>query len=111
MSTGTGILQVYRAGKQTIVGFGSLSVLDHVNVVQCRDELIELINQHNCAELGLDLTGVKVLPSGMLGVLGSMHQLGVAVVVFNPSEEDQEVLKITQLDRVIEPRLVDGKVA
>ena len=107
MTERTGILEIYHAGRLTVVGFRGLTVLDHVNVVQCRDELVALVRQHHCEDLAVDLTGVKVLPSGMLGVLGALGDLGVSVSVYNPSDEDREVLRITQLDRVIDAQNLD----
>ncbi len=95
-------LLVYEAGKLTVVGFGRHDVLDHVNVPQCRDELAQLIREHNCEVLAFDLTGVKLIPSGMLGLLASLHKLGVTVMVFNPSEDMKEVMQITKLDQFLE---------
>jgi anti-anti-sigma regulatory factor len=50
---------------------------------------------------------VKLVPSGMLGMLASLGRLGVEVFVFNPSEEIREVLEITRLDSVLQVRNVD----
>lgn len=98
----TNNLYVYEAGQLTVVGFGRHDVLDHVNVPQCRDELAQLIRDHKCEVLAFDLTGVKLIPSGMLGLLASLHKLGVKVMLFNPSEDMKEVLQITHLDQFLE---------
>jgi anti-anti-sigma factor len=95
-------LLVYEAGKLTVVGFGKRNVLDHVNVPQCRDELAKLIRENECEVLAFDLTGVKLIPSGMLGLLASLHKLGVTVMLFNPGEDIKEVLQITKLDQFLE---------
>jgi len=95
-------LQVYEAGELTVVGFGRHDVLDHVNVPQCRDELTQLIRDHECETLAFDLTGVKLIPSGMLGLLASLPKLGVSVLLCNPSEDIKEVLEITSLDQFVE---------
>ena len=95
-------LHVYKAGKLTVVGFGGHDVLDHVNVSDCRDELAALIEQNKCEVLAFDLTGVKLMPSGLLGLLASLRRLGVEVHLYNPSDDIREVLEITKLDQVMQ---------
>lgn len=95
-------LHIYETGELTVVGFGRTDVLDHVNVSQCRDELSQLIQEHQIKTLAFDLSGVKLIPSGMLGLLASLHRLGVTVLLCNPSEDIKEVLQITHLDQFVE---------
>lgn len=99
--TQQGALEVYQAGELTVVGFGGQDVLDHVNVAECRDELVKLIRENDCKTLAFDLTGVKLIPSGLLGLLASLRQLDVDVHLYNPSEDVEEVLEITKLDAVM----------
>jgi anti-anti-sigma factor len=94
--------EIYQAGKLTVLGFGGRQVLDHLSVSDCRTEITALIEQHKCETLAFDLGGVKLLPSGMLGLLASVRQLGVRVHVYNPSRDIREVLEITRLDTVIQ---------
>ena len=102
MSNSQTILKVYEVGKLTVVGFGGEEVLDHLNVAACRDELIALIQEHQCETLAFDLTGVKLIPSGLLGLLASLRQQNVAVHLYNPSADIREVLEITKLDQIME---------
>lgn len=102
-----GTLQVYQAGKLTVVGFGGRDVLDHLNLVDCRDEITALIKEHQCEILAFDLTGVRLMPSGLLGLLASLRQLGVEVHLYNPSPDVREVLEITKLDQVLELHYVE----
>lgn len=96
-----GLLEVYEAGELTVVGFGGREILDHINLAECRDELLTLIREHQTKTLAIDLTGVKLLPSGMLGLLASVHRLGVEVQLYNACQDIREVLEITKLDQVI----------
>ena len=102
MATEQGTLEVYEAGQLTVIGFGGRDVLDDVNVAECRDEIAALIKEHACKVLAFDLTGVKLLPSGLLGLLASLRQLGVDVHIYNPSEDVREVLEITRLDQMMQ---------
>lgn len=93
-------LEVYEAGELTVIGFGGREVLDHLNLVECRDEVAELIRNHGCSTLAFDLTGVRLIPSGLLGLLVSIHRQGVEVHLYNPSEDIREVLELAKLDKM-----------
>ena len=101
-------LQVYEAGPLTVVRFGDAEILDQVNVAHCCKELTELIREHDCTTLAFDLTGVKLIPSGFLGLMASMRELNVEVQIYNPSHDVREVLEITHLDSVISIHEVDS---
>ena len=66
-----------------------------------------LFREHHCEVLAFDLTGVKLVPSGMLGMLASLGRLGVEVLLFNPSDEIREVLEVTRLDTVLQIQKVE----
>ncbi len=107
MSRKKAYLTVYQAGKLTVAGFGDLDNLDQIVVTDCREEIAALIRQHGCEVLAFDLTGIRLVPSGMLGMLASLGRLGVQVYVYNPSDEIREVLEITRLDAVLQIKMVD----
>lgn len=96
------ILEVYEAGELTVIGFGGREVIDQVNLVAWRDELGQLVRDQRCHTLAFDLTGVRLIPSGLLGLLANLQQLGVTVQLFNACDDIREVLEITKLDRVLE---------
>jgi anti-sigma B factor antagonist len=95
-------LEVYSAGELTVVGFRGRPVLDHLNLANCRDELVGLIREHHSKTLALDLTGVRLIPSGLLGLLASIRRQGVTVQLYNPSADIREVLEITKLNTLLE---------
>jgi anti-anti-sigma factor len=97
-------LRVYEAGPLTVVGFGGDQSLDQINLVECREEIVELLKLHNCQDLAFDLTGVRYVPSGMLGLLASLRKLNIQVHLYNPSEDVREVLEVTHLDRLFKIR-------
>ncbi|TWT56853.1 hypothetical protein KOR42_02080 [Thalassoglobus neptunius] len=107
MNEETAILEVYSVGPTTVVGFGGRDVLDTVNVAVCRDEILKLIENVNCEVLAFDLTGVKLLPSGLLGLLASIMKQNVAVHLYNPSPDISEVLETTKLNTIMEVYFVD----
>ena len=101
------ILQVYSAGETTVVGFGGRDVLDTVNLAVCREELLDLIKENGAKRIAFDLTGVVLMPSGLLGLLASLRKEGVEVHIYNPSQDVREVLEVTHLDQVMTVREVE----
>lgn len=95
-------LEVYQAGELTVIGFGGREVLDRLSLAECREELIRLIDEYRCKTLAFDLTGVRLIPSGMLGLLCSFCRQGIDIHLYNPSQDVREVLEITKLNSLFE---------
>lgn len=104
------VLQVYSVGPTTVVGFGGKDVLDDVNLALCREEVLQLIEGNDAKIIAFDLTGVKLMPSGLLGLLASLRNVGVEVHLYNPSTDVRDVLEITHLDKLLEIHEVDVAV-
>lgn len=96
------VLKIYQTGELTVVGFGGRDVPDEVCIAAYRTQLLDLIAQHNCKTLAFDLTGVQLVPSGMLGVLSSLRQRVEHVELYNPSPDVLDVLRITKFDQLFE---------
>lgn len=108
--TEDGILKVYSVGETTVLGFGGEDVPSEFNAAHYRAAISDLLVANNCTTVAFDLTGVQLVPSGMLGLLVSLRKLNglePRVQVFNPCEEVREVLRITKLDTMIEVHEVD----
>jgi anti-sigma B factor antagonist len=108
--TEDGILKVYRVGATTVLGFGGEDIPSEFNAAHYRAAIADLLRANNSEVVAFDLTGVKLVPSGMLGLLVSLKKLeGLTPVVqvFNPSEDVREVLQITKLNTMIEIHEVD----
>jgi anti-anti-sigma factor len=95
------IVEVYAAGPTTVVGFGGRNLVDDVNLAQCRNDLVELVREHQAKVLAFDLTGVTLIPSGLLGLLASLRREGVEVHIYNPSDDVRDVLRTTNLDQLM----------
>jgi hypothetical protein len=96
------VLKIYQTGELTVVGFGGRDVPDEVCIAAYRAQLLDLIATHDCKVLAFDLTGVQLVPSGMLGVLSSIRQRVGRVELYNPSPDVMEVLRITKFDQLFE---------
>ncbi len=101
-----GILRVYQTGPLTVVGFAGQDVPDEVCIAGYRDQLFKLIEEHQCKVLAFDLTGVVLVPSGMLGVLISLRKRLERVELYNPSNDVREVLQMTNLISLFDLREV-----
>lgn len=97
MSSQLGALLVYDAGPQTLIGFKGVEVVDDAQLEKFRDGLVQTLQQHKCTTLVVDLTNIKLMSSGVLGYLFTLHRGGIKVCVYNPCADIREVLEITQL--------------
>jgi anti-anti-sigma factor len=101
MPTNSNALQVYQTGPTTVIGFGGGDVLDDLNVAAFREQIFGILERNDCKLLGVDLTGVKLVPSGLLGLLTSIRRRGIEVHIYNPSADVREVLRVTNLERLM----------
>ena len=101
-SMNTEVLHVYQTGPLTVVGFAGKDVPDEVCIAGYRDQLEKLIAEEGVEVMAFDLSGVKLVPSGMLGLLTTIRKRVKRVELYNPSEDVREVLRITNLDRLFE---------
>lgn len=101
-----GVLNVYQTGPLTVVGFAGKDVPDEICIAAYRDQLFKLIEDSHCKVLAFDLTGVVLVPSGMLGVLVSLRKRLDRLELYNPSKDVLEVLELTKLNSLFEIREV-----
>ena len=107
MTIRTERLQVYEAGPTTVLGFGGQTIVDDISVAESRDEILQLVHVHHAEIVAFDLTGVRLIPSGLLGLMASLRNLNLAIRVYNPSPDVREVLSITKFDQLVDVREVD----
>ena len=101
MSSADDQLKVFAVGKRTVLGFGGQDILSQLNVSVYRDHLVSLIEEHDIETVAFDLTGIAIVPSGMLGLLASLREHNVSVEVYNPSDDVNDVLAITRLNELM----------
>ena len=96
------VLRVYQTGELTVVGFGGKDVPDEVCIAAYRQQLFDMVEQYGTKVLAFDLSGVVLVPSGMLGVLTSLRQRVERLEIFNASPDVREVLRMTRLERLFD---------
>lgn len=102
-----GVLKVYQTGELTVVGFGGEDVPDEVCIAAYRDQLNRLLDEHQCKVLAFDLSGVTLVPSGMLGVLTGLRKRVERLELYNASPNIREVLELTKLVQLFDLRDVE----
>ena len=95
-------LEIVRNGEVTVVGFGGRELLDQVNLAACRDQIMELVKRNQTKTLAFEMTGVRLIPSGMLGLLASLRDTVEKIQILNPSDDVREALEITKLNQIFE---------
>ncbi len=99
-------LELVQNGETTIVSFGGCEVLDQINIAACREQITEIVKRNQTKTLAFEMTGVRFIPSGMLGLLASLRDMVTKIQILNPSEDVREVLEITKLNQIFEVREV-----
>lgn len=101
-------LEVSQNGDATVIRFGEREVLNQINIAVCREQITEIVKQHQTKTLAFEMTGVRFIPSGMLGLLASLRDLVPTIQILNPSDDVRDVLEITKLNQIFDVR---GEVA
>lgn len=105
--TEDGVLHVYEVGELIVLGFAGKDVPSNFNVAHYREAICELAAANGTKKIAFDLTGVRIVPSGILGLWASLNKQNIAIEVYNPSEDIEEVLEITKLNQLITIKRVD----
>jgi hypothetical protein len=93
---------ISRMGRHATIEFHGIEVLgDQDCLAPHRAQLMQLIDDPECDLVTFDLTGVRIVLSGMLGFLASATRRCREVEVRNPSPEVLELLQITRLDTLL----------
>ena len=99
--TSDGVLKLYQAGPTTVLGFGGVDVPSDFNTAEYRDAIANVLAEHHCKAVAFDLTGVTLIPSGMLGFWASLREDDISVELYNASDDIREVLELTKLNQWI----------
>ena len=97
-------LEVSLKGDVTIVAFGDREILDQINLAACREQITEIVKRNQTKTLAFEMSGVRLIPSGMLGLLASLRDIVPKIQILNPSEDVREVLEITKLNQIFDVR-------
>ncbi|MDA0832561.1 MAG: STAS domain-containing protein [Planctomycetota bacterium] len=97
-SSDLGPFKVYARGPLTVIGFGGQPPPDMLTLTQFRPALQQLLSEVKCNVLAIDLSGIPIIPSGLLGLLTSFGKSGIEVQLHNTSKDIQEVIELTKLN-------------
>ncbi len=98
---------IYKQGKLTVVGFDGRFLADPTQIDSCREDLLQLISNHQCQVLVVDLMEVDVVSSWILGILAAIQREGIQVELYHPTHDMRGVLETTHLDRLLHIRHED----
>lgn len=98
-------LKVFTKGELTIVTFEDKGFLERESFIGVAgDHLDGIIESHDTKILIFDLAGITGLPSDMLGVLVGLERRGIAIRLFNITNEVRLILETTNLDDLFDVR-------
>jgi hypothetical protein len=103
--TDPNLLRIDRNGDAIVIGFNRVDIPDEVCIAGYREQLFQLLDRNpDCKALTFDVTGIKLLPSGMLGLLASLKKRVGNIEVLNPSRDVYEALRVTRLTTLLKIR-------
>ena len=95
---------VFKSGKLTVIGFDATHIDKPSCAHECQTVLFNLLDQHECDVLAVDLSDVPAIASWILGILAAVRQRGTRVDLYHPSVELDGVLTVTHLDEMLPKR-------
>jgi hypothetical protein len=103
--TDPNLLRITQNGSEIVIGFNRVDIPDEVCIAGYRDQLLQLLDRNaECRSLTFDVSGIKLLPSGMLGLLASLKKRVGNIEVLNPSRDVLEALRVTRLTTIFKIR-------
>ena len=94
----------FKTGTFSVIGFDARYLTDERHKDECLQNLVKLVDLHDCQILAVDLENVGLVSSWILGVLAAVHKHGIEVCLYHPSPEIQGVLQVTHLDELLSVR-------
>jgi hypothetical protein len=102
------VVKAVQSGERTTVAFRDWpssrdafwSVQQEAILPRVRTELDDIIAEHDCKVLALDMATVTVVPSALLGMLIAIHKSGITVELLHTSQRFREALEATKLHQV-----------
>ncbi len=91
---------LYRHGPVTVIGWDGAAEIDP-DPAEFQQEAADLAAGAAAEVLAVDLTGLEYYPPGLLGGLPSLVRRGVRVLLFNPTEDVRELLRVTHLEHLL----------
>jgi hypothetical protein len=91
------LLSLEHSGWQISIVFNYKDMPDETRVFRYRSQLRDFVRRTNCKSLRFDLTGIKVLPSRMLGFFILLKNEGHDIELVNLAQGVQDIFRITRL--------------
>ena len=91
---------LYRHGDLTVIGWAGAEEID-ADPAEFQREAADLVKGADASVLAIDLGGLERYPPGLLGGLSSLVRRGVRVLLFDPTEDVRDVLRVSHLDHLL----------
>lgn len=95
---------IFKCGQLTVIGFEGQHLTQDRSLEECRESLVDIVREHNCQLLAVDLMEIGLVTSWVLAVLVAVHNLGIEVHLYHPNQDVRDLLEITHLDELLNIR-------
>ena len=89
-------MTIHKREKATVLDLGAMDIWDGADLALLRETLTQLIEVEQCRCVGVDMEHVKYIPSGFFGMLYDWHDKGVAVCLYSPQANVENMLWFRQ---------------
>jgi hypothetical protein len=84
-----------------VVRLDAGEIWENAELIAIRDTFLFLHQNVGISSMGVDLLGVKYLPSGFFGLLYDWHERGVSIHLYSPEQEIAKMLWYRQFFRPV----------
>lgn len=85
-------LTVNNENEFAVVTLEDMEIWDGADLAQLREALTALIERNGQRAIGVQLSGVKHLPSGFFGMLFEWYEQGLKISLYNPQDNVKKML-------------------
>ena len=96
MATKKDRMTIHHLDGVAVLDLGNMDIWDGADLALLRETLSRLVERDGCRSIGIDIRHVKYIPSGFFGMLYDWHDHGVAVRLYTPQPNVENMLWFRQ---------------
>ena len=96
MATKKNRMTIHHLNGVTVLDLGNMDIWDGADLALLRETLNRLVEGDRCRSVGVNMQHVKYIPSGFFGMLYDWHDHGVAIRLYTPQPNVENMLWFRQ---------------
>ena len=96
MATKKNRMTIHHLDGVTVLDLGNMDIWDGADLALLRETFNRLAEGERCRSIGIDMRHVKYIPSGFFGMLYDWHDQGIAIRLYSPQPNVENMLWFRQ---------------